>query len=60
METDWPAFQGNVLCGIYGTRFVEYLTLHRFDDEFDRTGDVFKAHLQEAMMQLWTRPESGL
>jgi hypothetical protein len=58
METGWPAFQGGVLCGIYGNRFVEYLTLQIFDDEFDRTADVFKAHLKEAMMQLWARPDS--
>lgn len=64
METSWPAFhpdkKGNqVLSGIYGTRFVEYLTVRRFDD-YDRTPEVFAAHLQEAMMQLWAPPaESG-
>lgn len=60
MENGWPAFhpdkEGNqVLSGIYGTRFVEYLTVRRFD-EFDRAPDVFAAHLQDAMQQLWTRP----
>jgi hypothetical protein len=43
------------LCGIYGTRFVEYLTVRRFD-ELDRMADVFSAHVQDAMMQLWSRP----
>ena len=51
-----PDQQGNqVLCGIYGTRFVEYLTVRRFD-ELDRTPEVFAAHLCEAMTQLWDRP----
>ena len=53
-----PAFQpdkkGNqLLCGIYGTRFVEYLTVRRFD-EFDRMPEVVAAHLQDAMRQLWS------
>lgn len=57
METAWPAFHldedGNqVLSGVYGTRFVDYLTARRFDD-YDRMPEVFAAHLQEAMMQLW-------
>ncbi len=59
MENDWPAFKadekGNqILCGTYGTRFVEYLTVPRFD-EFDRVPEVFAAHLRNAMMQLWTK-----
>jgi len=58
MENGWPSFrrddEGNqILCGIYGTRFVEYLTARRFDD-FDRAAEVFAAHLQQAMRQLWT------
>jgi hypothetical protein len=32
-------------CGIYGTRYVEYLTVRRFDDN-DRTPEVFAAHLK--------------
>lgn len=57
MENGWPQFQqdaeGNlVLSGIYGTRFVEYLTVRRFD-EHDRMPEVFAAHLQDAMNQLW-------
>jgi hypothetical protein len=58
MEGGWPTFQpdkeGNqVLCGIYGTRFVEYLTVRRFD-ELDRMPEVVAAHLQDAMRQLWS------
>jgi hypothetical protein len=40
---NWPAFtmkdddpDSLVLCGIYGTRFVEYTTSHRVDEN-DRT-----------------------
>lgn len=60
IEGGFPAFQpdkdGNqLLCGIYGTRFIEYLTLRRFD-EYDRAPEVFAAHMQEAMHQLWARP----
>ena len=60
MEGGWPFFAkdaegSQVLCGIYGTRFVEYLTVRRFD-EHDRMPEVIAAHLQDAMQQLWTRP----
>jgi hypothetical protein len=60
MEGGFPAFRpdskGNqVLSGIYGTRYVEYLVARRFD-EHDRMPEVFDAHLQEAMAQLWGRP----
>jgi hypothetical protein len=60
MEGGCPAFRpdskGNqVLGGIYGTRFVEYLTVPVFD-KLDRAPQVFAAHLQEAMNQLWMRP----
>ena len=59
MECGWPSFKSGtdgsrVLCGIYGTRFVEYLTIRSFD-EFDRGADVFASHFQNAMQQLWTR-----
>ena len=48
-----PDDDGNqILCGVYGTRFVEYGTLRRFD-EFDRTSETFAAHLAEAIEQLW-------
>lgn len=60
MDGGWPTFQpddeGNqILCGIYGTRFVEFLTVRRFD-ELDRAPEVFAAQLQDAMKQLWDRP----
>ena len=42
-----------VLSGIYGTRFVEFLSVRRFD-EFDRTPEIFSAHLQDAMKRLWS------
>lgn len=59
MEGGWPAFhpddEGNqILGGIYGTRYVEYLTIRRFD-EYDRMPEVIAAHLQAAMQQLWAR-----
>jgi hypothetical protein len=61
LEGDFPAChpdkEGNqVFCGIYGTRFIEYLTIRRFD-ELDRMPEVFSAHLLDAMRQLWTRPQ---
>jgi hypothetical protein len=59
MECAWPEFKRNgddslVLCGTYGTRLVEYLTIRSFD-ELDRGTAVFIAHFQDAMQQLWTR-----
>jgi hypothetical protein len=61
MEAGLPAFSpdkddNQILCGIYGTRFVEYLTVRRFDD-LDRMPEVFAAHLQDAMRQQWMRPQ---
>jgi len=61
IEGGFPSFQadthGNqVLCGIYGTRFVEYLTVRRFDEK-DRMTEVFAAHLRDAMQQQWSRPQ---
>jgi hypothetical protein len=59
---NWPSFRPDkkdskkdrqVLCGIYGTRFVEFLTVRRFDDN-DRMPEIFAAHFQDAMKQLWT------
>jgi hypothetical protein len=63
MENGLPEFNrdkdGNqVLSGIYGTRHVEYLTARKFDD-YDRMPEVFAAHLQQAMQQLWA-PVLGL
>jgi hypothetical protein len=62
MECAWPEFKPNedgslVLCGTYGTRFVEYLTIRSFDER-DRGPVVFIAHFQDAMQQLWTRTQS--
>jgi hypothetical protein len=60
MECGWPEFRAGenksrVLTGIYGTRFVEYLTVPHFEDEFDRTQQVLESHLRDAMKQLWSR-----
>jgi hypothetical protein len=60
MELGWPQFQpdqaGNlVLQGVYGTRFIEYLTVRRFD-ELDRSPEVLASHVQRAMQQLWNYP----
>ena len=57
MENGLPTFRldedGNrIMYGFYGTRIVEYLTLRRFDD-YDGMPEVFAAHLQAAMEQLW-------
>jgi hypothetical protein len=46
-----------VLSGIYGTRYVEYLTTRRFDDK-DRMPEVFVAHLKDAIHQLWEVPNA--
>lgn len=51
-----PDAGGNqIFSGTYGTRFVEYLTIRRFDEN-DRMPEVMSAHLQEAMRQLWMMP----
>ena len=60
MENGWPTFypdgHGNKrLSGVYGTRWVDYLTLRRFDP-LDRTPEVIVAHFQHAIQQLWERP----
>jgi hypothetical protein len=44
-----------ILCGTYGTRFVEYLKVPRFEEE-DRAPEVFAAHFQDAINQLWMKP----
>jgi hypothetical protein len=63
MEGGWPTFHtdeedNQLLCGIYGTRFVEFLTIRRFDP-LDRMVEIVSAHLQDAMKQLWERPNFG-
>jgi hypothetical protein len=57
MENGWPSLRPDgekkfQLSGIYGTRFVDYVSAHRID-EFDRTPDILATHLQQAMQQLW-------
>lgn len=56
---NWPSFKADehrsdrqILCGIYGTRYIEYVTVHRLDD-LDRTPDVLASHLHDAMTKLW-------
>jgi len=61
MEGGFPSFHANekghqVLGGIYGTRYVEYLSVRSFD-KHDRTPSVLAAHVQEAMRQLWSWPQ---
>lgn len=61
MEAGWPSFRpdgsrkGLILCGTYGTRFVEYLKVPRFEDA-DHTPEVLMSHLQDAMSQVWMKP----
>ena len=60
IEDNWPEMQLRDdqdpddwgLCGIYGTRFVEFATAFRFDEN-DRTPEVLAIHVQDAMMKLW-------
>ncbi len=57
MEAGLPEFkpdeEGNrVLGGAYGTRFVEYLTARRFEEE-DRMPEVMSAHINQVMQQMW-------
>ncbi|MDR3465780.1 MAG: hypothetical protein P4M07_07535 [Xanthobacteraceae bacterium] len=60
---NWPELQVKdddpermVICGICGTRFVEYMTANRLDKN-DRTPEVLAADLKAAMEQLWGRRE---
>lgn len=59
LMSNWPSFRADekhpdrrILCGIYGTRYVEYATAAPVDDN-DRTPDVLASHLHDAMMKLW-------
>jgi hypothetical protein len=59
LESGMPAFRAGedgtfILSGIYGTRFIDFLTVRKFDDN-DRMPEVMAGHLQQAMTQLWTR-----
>ena len=63
MDLGWPQIvRGDedsfVLRGVYGTREVDYVTLHAFDEK-DRAIQVLSAHLQFAMQQLWAQPGVG-
>ncbi len=60
---NWPELQMKdgdperwVICGICGTRFVEYMTVNRRGKNC-RTAEVLAADLQVAMEQLWGRRE---
>jgi hypothetical protein len=60
MELGWPDFERDadanlVLQGVYGTRFIEYFTVRRFD-EFDHSPEVLEARVLGAMQQLWSGP----
>jgi hypothetical protein len=45
-----------VICGICGTRFIEYMTANRLDEN-DRTPELLAADLEAATEQLWGRRE---
>jgi hypothetical protein len=63
MPLGWPGFMPNdaghfVLAGVYGTRWIEYLTIRRFDDN-DRASEVFASQLAAAMKYQWEAPSKG-
>jgi hypothetical protein len=60
----WPQLQMKhddinrlILCGIYGTRFIEYATANRLDEN-DRGPEVLAEDLELAMEQMWGRREA--
>jgi hypothetical protein len=60
---NWPELQMKdddpdrmVICGICGTRLIEYMTANRLDKN-DRTPEILAADLQAAIEQLWGRRE---
>ena len=60
----WPGFMPNdaghfILAGVYGTRWIEYLTIRRFDDN-DRAPEVFASQLATAMKVQWELPSKGV
>jgi len=66
IESNWPVLQADekdedsqILCGIYGNRFMEYVTVYRFDER-DRTPAILATHLHDAMTKLWSEPGPGL
>jgi hypothetical protein len=63
-EENWPQLQMKyenenrlVLCGRYGTRFIEFATAYRYDTN-DRTPERLADDLELAMEQLWGRREA--
>ena len=64
MQLGWPGFMpddaGNfVLCGVYGSRWIEFLTIRRFDQN-DRAPELFATHLAAAMQYQWELPSKGV
>jgi hypothetical protein len=63
---NWPQLQMKknddpdrlVLCGLYGTRFVEFASVNRFDHRADRIPEILAQDLQMAMEQLWGRRDA--
>jgi hypothetical protein len=61
---NWPELQMKddddpdrmVICGMCGTRFIEYMTANRLDEN-DRTPEILAADLEAAIEQLWGRRE---
>jgi hypothetical protein len=60
---NWPELQMKdddpdrmIICGICGTRFIEYMTANRLDKN-DRTPELLAADLQAAIEQPWGRRE---
>jgi hypothetical protein len=60
---NWPELQMKdddpdrmVICGICGTRHIEFMTANRLDKN-DKTPEVLAADLEAAMEQLWGRRE---
>jgi hypothetical protein len=60
---NWPALQMKdddpdrmVICGICGTRFIDYMTANRLGKN-DRTPERLAADLEAAIEQLWGRRE---
>jgi hypothetical protein len=61
---NWPSLEmieddpdRMVLCGICGTRFIEYATANRIREN-DRTPEVLAADLENIMEQLWGRRDA--
>jgi hypothetical protein len=64
MQLGWPGFQPNeaghfVLGGVYGSRWIEYLTIRRFDQN-DRAPELFAHQLAAAMKYQWDLPSKGV